>query len=378
MQNEYEIRRSGSLTIELLQRLQTLQPVETHFIIYWNNFRVYINNNPHIERKTLLNTRPILFNWITLEICYESIEEPVSILLLYDIIKNGYLMKKTIIIKTEGLVLYMLENLEVNLSGLQNKCVIELENPNSAKDYIKELYLQIAVIYNLNIDDKYISNSVENVLHNPSCSSVNKVKYPKVDGERGLITFYDNYEVFTSNTNSFLIEPPLYKEWGKEYNFYLKNIVLVAEQTSTHLIIIDLALSKYFKADTRIEFIEHLARRIRKKLSVESGILFQSFDIDYIKLNVKTDGNIYITNNKLYKEKYLPTVDLKYISNEMIDRNGICYKLICENHDLINNTIYECILDRDQQIVDIIRTRHDKFFPNSRKTILCIFKSLSH
>lgn len=369
MQFECEVRRRSYLTVAVMKKLRRLKPIETYFIIYWNDLRAYVNcNNPRIEKKTLLKTKPIFLNWTTLEICYESQEEIMSSSMLYDIIKNGLLVKKSVYLKEDGFILYTLENIEVNIHSLQNKCVIELENPSTADDSSRNLYLQTALTYGLNIDEQHLTCSVENVSHNPFVAPTNE--YPKVDGERGLVNFYSNYEIFTSNTTSFTLKPPLCKQWGKEYSFYLKNITFVAELVGNILIFIDLAHSKHFGASARLEFIERLAQTVRKAHPSKSSILFQSFDAEYIKSNIKTDGTIYIYNDRLYKTKYLSTVDLRFISSEMVDRNGICYKLYTPDDNLTTDTIYECLLDKEQRVVSIIKPRHDKFFPNTRKVVL--------
>lgn len=369
MHYECEIRRGGPLTIEVKNKLHNLKPIETNFIIYWKSLRAFINcKNPRIEKKTLLKTKPIFLNWTTLEICYESQEEIMPSTLIYDIIKNGLLVKKNVYLKEGGFILFTIENVEVNIHGLQNRCVIELEDPSSAEENLRNLYLQTALTYDLNIDEQYLTCSVENVSHNPFVTPINE--YPKVDGERGIIKFYSNYEVFTSNTSSFTLKPPLYKQWGREYSFYLKPITFVAEQVGNTLIFIDLAHSKHFGASVRMKFIERLAERIRKSQLFNSGIIFQGFDVEYIRANITSDGTIYIHGDRLYKTKHLPTVDLKFTSGEMTDRNGVCYKLCTPQDNLITETIYECLLDKNQQVVNIIKPRQDKFFPNSRRVVV--------
>lgn len=374
---EYEIRRRGPLTPAVVKGLHKLKLVETHFIIYWNDLRAIINcDNPRIEKKTLLETKPIFLNLTTIEICYKSQEETVSMLVLYDMLKNGIIVKKNVYMKKDGFILYTLENMELDINGgHQNKCLIELENPSSTNDSLKNLYLETSFVFNLNIDDRFLVSSVENVLHNSFIPVLQEQRFPKVDGERGLVNFYTNYETFTSNTISFILKPSLYKLWGKKYSFLFKNVTFIAELVGSRLVFIDLAHSKHFGASTRIEFIEHLGREIRKIHSPDGGILFQSIDMEYIKSNINTDGSIYINNDKLYKEKNIPTVDLKFAMGKMIDRNGICYKLCVPYKNLVVSSIYECLLNEDQCVVEVLRPRHDKYFPNTRMVVLSILNS---
>jgi hypothetical protein len=101
MNIEYEIRRQGTLTPDIIRKLRINKPIDIQYIIYLDDFRPFINRwNPRVEKKTLLKAKPILYCDLTLEIYFESKEETVDLSLFNEMIKNGLLVRKTIYKKT--------------------------------------------------------------------------------------------------------------------------------------------------------------------------------------------------------------------------------------------------------------------------------------
>jgi len=162
-------------------------------------------------------------------------------------------------------------------------------------------------------------------------------------------------------------------------NLFLKEIPFVVEclkfkNNKRVYVFIDLALSAYFNAQQRLNYIQTLASTVRKTTK-PNYILFQGYDESYIRETIKTDGEIYILNNKLYKQKALLTVDLKYnlTLNGMIDRDGSFYNLI-NNYRLEDGVIYECLLDNScKKVKQVLKQRRDKFYPNSAFTVASIY-----
>jgi len=385
MSKEIEIRRQLRLTSELRKLIRSMwkDPIKIEFMICYEQNRVFINQNPRIERKTLEFSRPLLLDKIYLEICYDSIETNETIDKLTDALKYGILVRKTTYVQLHLLTMYTLEYLET--TELYDKCVLELEQPNKASDYIKQLYRALAFLLRLKNEFKSLQYSLENVIHDYSIK-YNGKSYPKVDGERGILMFFDGYEVFSSNTESLIIKPPLQNQWPETVSFFLRKIPLVVEHVKMKnkncFVLIDLALSKYFNASIRMEFVIKLASIIRVNICANPAFLFQVYDEIYIRDNINIDGEIFIFNDKLYKHKSIKTVDLKYNNslNGMSDRDGGFYDLEVNvlnsliNLKLEDGFIYECILDNNsRKVTRILRQRLDKFYPNSMLTVSGIY-----
>jgi len=361
---EIEIRRKLRLTPNLNRNIRKhFKAIKTVYIIFFKELRAFVNYNPHIECKILERTYPIFFEY-SLEICYVSTETTESMVQLNKIIKHGNLVRKTVYISKGLLTLYTLEHLEV--TGSYDKCVLELEQPEKAPEHLKQLYLSLAFRFGLLNDINSLRFSIENVIHDTKVIP-GSVSYPKVDGERGILIFYDGHNVFTSNRESTILN----LEFQKEVTFYLRGIPFVVEYVKANncYVFIDLPLSVYFNATQRLMFINKLGQVTNFK---NKHILFQVYDDNYISENVKIDGKIFITNDKLYKQKNVLSVDLKYnsILNGMVDRDGGFY--ITEGkYD--NGVIYECTLNNDKSIREVLRPRLDKFYPNSILTVCSIY-----
>jgi len=361
---EIEIRRQLRLTPNLNRNFQKhFHVIKTVYIIFFKEYRAFVNYNPHIESKTVEKTYPIFFD-CSLEVCYVSNETTESLAKLDEIIKHGNLVRKTVYVSMGLLTLYTLEHLEV--TGSYDKCVLELEQPENATEQLKQLYLSLAFRFGLLSDLRLLRFSIENVIHDtkviPSC-----VSYPKVDGERGILMFYDGYSVFTSNRESLILN----LTFQKEVMFYLRGIPFVVEYVKANdcFVFIDLPLSVYFNALQRLMYINKLGQVINLK---NKRILFQVYDEKYIRENVNIDGEIFIKNDKLYKQKNVLCVDLKFNStiNGMVDRDGGFY---ITNREYENGVIYECTLNNDKSIKEVLRPRYDKFYPNSILTVSSIY-----
>lgn len=395
--SEKEFRRQCKLTSLVKKKVANIfngTLLREEYVIYFQNTRAIINGKPKVEKKKLIKKELALFytnRSQAIEICYESHEQLLQPVLSNNIIKHGVLVKKSYYFDQNKCVLYTFEVLETSLVGLSmpNKLVLELEEPLTASDDIKETYIQYAIIFELLVDfGGNIIFSIENVRHDSNIKLDCTESYPKVDGIRGTLFFYRGYEIYTSNNKCFILQPSLCSVWGNEVCFLMMNIPFICEldnsSASKTIVFIDLAFANYFSAQQRLDFIVKLGAKVRGKSPSNASTLmlnvfFQGHDVELIRQNCKLDGEIVIHCNKLFKQKNLLTVDLQYLSaiRAMVDRDGIVYNYCKKKFkDLKNNKIYECVLDEAfnncRRIKTVLKVRRDKFYPNSRDTVLKI------
>lgn len=385
---ELEVRRQVYLTEELKLKVigEFERPEKEVYIIFFGKKRAILNGVPRIEKKICKAIKPIIiFSGAvqSIEISYISEEYQALPIITNSMIKHGVLVKKSYYFIKESCVLYTLENLEVTLQSLQlhDKLVLELENPLTASEDMKAIFINYVFMFQLEFDPKHLNVSVEEVKFDPNIT-VSDAVFPKVDGERGIVYIYDEFENFTSNTESYILSPSLRTIFGDKICFFLKNIPIIVEKVGSILVIIDLALAEHFNANERLDFIFRLGKFVRTinlVSSKDSYVFFQGYDVKSIRENCKLDGEIVIFKDELFKIKTCLTVDLQYLSScaGMVDNNNILYKVKVSTDNLVNKKIYECVIGNDNIVNCIYRIRNDKFFPNSRSTVQAILEVIS-
>lgn len=374
---EKELRRQSVFTDFHKSKLPNECLYSRNYIFY-EDLRIILETptNPgKVEKKTNVETTPYLLVsdvGQSLELCYKNEETPVE---EYEMnwLLSGILAKKRVYVETENLILYVLIFLETKLGFLTNKIILELENPDDCSEHERSLFMKIAYKYRLLIDERKINRhftAIENAYHTNVLVPPTETLHLKVDGERGILLFHDDYQTYSNNTIAICLN----EKWHKRICFYLKYLNIIAEYVNGVLVIIDLAVSSH-TALQRFDFIQKLAANVRQRQDSGMLILFQGYDREIINQKCRIDGYIMITANAgIIKLKEHATVDLECVfesnNHMMVDSDGFVYSVVANTLGLSNKQIYECILDKGLVVTDILRARNDKFCPNSRETVI--------
>lgn len=368
---EREIRRSARFS--KMNKYIALKSITTEYIIFNANIRYNVTRNK-IEKKERLWKEYICLDNRSIEICYVSQETEITCH-VPGLIEYGSLCLKKIYHVEDNLILYSLHYLD-NFINDYDKLIIELEYPYQGF----ETFSKMCFMYKLHYDS--IPEPIEGVIETRLPVNMQpKFVLPKIDGYRGRFNVYNSYAIFNGETISFVVDK-LHNIWGKELCFSLKNIDFVGEYVKPYLVIIDIANNK-INALARFNVILNLAKTVRISIPVthKSNIIFQGYDVQFIRENISTDGQILIYDkDRIYKRKNSPNIiDLQCFSDDIfLDSDGILYNLPSAviGVKYVKNMIYECkLICNNTRTITPIKERNDKFKPNSRFTVLNIFQA---
>ena len=238
-------------------------------------------------------------------------------------------------------------------------------------------YFDVSCRLSAKLPSHLIKNGYSNVsckpIHDDSNSDDDNSSYTfsKLDGILATLKFYSHHFVVTNNLRSESFPHSLPKQLThrlKDFSFIVESQLYQSIFSMVDaMAIIDLHTSS-FSAIERMNIIQKLKTIMDKPLS-EYFIFFQGEKIN--KNNEKyifyPDRSLKNLNSRL--KEYLIKNFIVFIKSN--DSNNEKKKIKLEN-----GIIYEVCIDKMHNITSVLKPRYDKVYPNSRKCIECIAKSL--
>ena len=228
--------------------------------------------------------------------------------------------------------------------------ILELEENDDACEGEKQLALQLYLETAWRLDAKLPNFISENYLVLPSkykpiySNQKRKVEavisLPKLDGYPATLRFYETHFVVSNSMTSYSISHNFSQRDYyviKDYKFLVESELYDCSRAPNAMAIIDIQTGDAFTAKTRYEIIQLLKDKYQDLFS-KYNIFFNS-------------------------EKYTLSLSVNGIKRKKTD-----------NLELKDGHIYEVLLNKNHQVIDIIRERKDKLRPNSGKLVRAIVK----
>lgn len=218
------------------------------------------------------------------------------------------------------------------------------------------------------------SNASCKPMHDEDDDGYNSYSYTfsKLDGVLATLKFYNHHFVVTSNLESKSFSHSLPKQLThrlKDFSFIVESQLYESIFSTVNkpkaLAIIDLHTSS-FSAIERMNIIQKLKTIMDEPLS-EYFIFFQGEKINKDNENYILYPNKSLKNLNSRLKEYLIKNFIVFIKNKNGSNNE-------ENIKLEHGTIYEVCIDKMRNITSVLKPRHDKIYPNSRKCIECVVK----